>query len=228
MNSNDALVLIFSRNAFYKRLHYLALAALGMMVLTIGILIWVLIYVAKMQPLPLYFATDNVGRLVHISPVGRPNMTNEEITQWVADAVQAAYSYDYLNYRAQLQNAQKYFTGYGWSKYLKALEASNNLDGVKERRWIGLAKVVESPKILEQGVLSTGEYAWKFQVYILATYLRPPAYDQATMRVDPLILTVLVERQPVLQSFKGLGIAQIVAEFASKPIEQPEQAPVSQ
>lgn len=221
MNTNDALVLVFARNAFYRRLYYLALAAFGMMIITISILIWVLVYVVKMQALPIYFATDNVGRLIHISPVSQPNMTNEEVTQWVVDAVQTAYSYDYLNYRSQLQNSEKYFTGFGWSKYIKALQASNNLDGVKERKWIGIAKVVEQPKILQQGTLKSGEYAWKFQLYILATYLRPPSYDEATMRVDPLILTVLVQRQPELQSYKGLGIGQIVAEFAANPIAEP-------
>jgi len=222
MKSTDALVLVFARNAFYKRLHYLAFAAVLLMVLTIAILIWMLIYVSRQEAMPIFFATDNIGRLIHVGAVSKPEMTTEEVSAWAVEGVQSAYSYDYLNYRSQLQNAQKYFTGYGWSKYITALEASNNLDGVKERKWIGIAKVVDQPKVLAQGVLKSGEYAWKFQMNILVSYLQPPKYDEATMRVDPLTLTVIVERQPALQSYKGLGIAQIVAELGEQTINQPQ------
>jgi hypothetical protein len=56
------------------------------------------------------------------------------------------------------------------------------------------------------------------------TYLKPPQYDVATQRVDPLVLTVLIQRQPLLQSYKGLGIIQIVGQFATGAINPPEQA----
>ena len=221
---NDALVLVFARNAFYKRLHFLALGALALMVVTIGVLIGVLVYVAKMQAMPVYFATDNVSRLIPVRNLQRPEMTTEDVTAWAIEAVQAAYSYDYLNYRSQLQGAQKYFTNYGWIKYMNALEASNNLEGVKERRWIGIAKIVEKPKLLAAGPLGSA-FAWKFQMPVLITYLRPPNYNESNMRVDPLTLTVLIQTQPALQSYKGLGIIQIVGELATQQIEQPEQAP---
>lgn len=209
MNANDALIAVFSRNAFYKRLHVLALGVLALMILVDGFLLFVLIYMAQNPTKPLYFATDSVGRLIQIAPVDKPNMTDEEMNAWVIEAVQAAYSYDYLNYRAQLQGSQKYFTNYGWSKYMDALQASNNLKGVIERKWIALAHVVDQPKQLKAGSLG-GSYAWQFQINMLVTYLRPPQYDINTARVDPIELTVIVQRQPVLQSFKGVGIVQLV------------------
>ena len=220
MDSNDALVLVIARNAFYKRLHYLVLTAFGLMLFTIGFLIWVLVYIVTMQSLPVYFATDNVGRLIEVSSVQKPEMTTDQVAAWTAEAVQAAYSYDYFSYRSQFQNAQKYFMIYVWSKYISSLEASNNLEGVKERKWVGIAKVVDKPKLLSEGMLA-GAYAWKFQLPVLVTYLRPPNYDEATKRVDPLVLTVIVQRQPELQSYKGIGILQIVGELATKAIEAP-------
>ena len=209
MNANDALIAVFTRNAFYKRLHALVLGMLALMILVDGILLFVLIYLAQNPTKPLYFATDSVGRLIHIAQVDKPNMTREEMNAWVIEAVQSAYSYDYLNYRAQLQGTQKYFTNYGWSKYMAALQASNNLKGVIERKWIGLARVVDQPKLVTEGMLG-GSYAWKFKINMLVTYLRPPQYDINTARVDPIELTVLVQRQPVLQSFRGVGIVQLV------------------
>jgi intracellular multiplication protein IcmL len=219
MDSDDALVMVFSRNVFYRRLHFLALAAFGLMIIMIGILIWVLFYISKNQSPPVYFATDNVSRLVKVAPVEKPVLTTEDVIEWTTEAVQAAYSYDYLNYRGQLQSSQKYFTPYGWSKYIAALDASNNLVGVRERKLVGIAKVVDQPKVLEEGLLG-GSYAWKIQIAVLMTYLRPPKYDVTTQRVDPIILNVLVQRQSLLQSYKGLGIVQIVGEFAKTPIGQ--------
>jgi intracellular multiplication protein IcmL len=223
MKTNDGLALVFARNIFYRRLHYLGLAVFGMLLLTIGILVWVLIYVMKNQSPPLYFATDHVGRLIQVAPVQNPTMTTEEVVNWTIEAVQAAYSYDYLNFRSQLQNAQKYFTRYGWAKYMSALELSNNLVGVRERKLIGIAKIVDQPQVLIDGLLG-GAYAWKIQVPVLMTYLRPPKYDSTNARVDAIVLTILVQRQPLLQSYKGLGIVQIVGQVATAPINQPEQA----
>jgi hypothetical protein len=37
-----------------------------------------------------------------------------------------------------------------------------------------------------------------------------------------LVLTVLVERQPALQSYKGLGVVQIVGEIGTEQVDQTE------
>ena len=74
-----------------------------------------------MQAMPIYFATNNVGQLIHVSTVSKPEMTEEDVAHWVVEAVETAYSFDYLNYHSQLQGAQKYFTSFGWSKYIAAL-----------------------------------------------------------------------------------------------------------
>lgn len=215
METNDALVLIFSRNAFYKRLHYLALATLGLSIFVILFLIGVLIFLLKSPTQPLYFATDNVSRLIQVVPVNTPNMTKEDVINWTIEAVQAAYSYDFINFRAQLQSAQKYFTNYGWRNYMNALRASNNLIGIKDRKFIGIAKVVSKPVLLSEGMLS-GAYAWKFQMPLLATYLQPPNYDDDNKIINSLILTVIVQRQQVLEGYKGLGIVQIIGERATE------------
>lgn len=204
----DALVLVFSRNAFYKRLHYLALATLLLTFLVIASLISILLYIFHHPPHPLYFAADNVSRLIQVVPVNVENMTVEQVEAWAVEAVEAAYSYDYINYRSQLQNAQKYFTNYGWSKYMEALIASNNLIAVTERKMVGIAEVVGPLKIVAQGILG-GAYAFKFQMPVLVTYSYPP-FDGKSKFANALQVTVIVQRQPVLQSYKGLGIVQLI------------------
>jgi intracellular multiplication protein IcmL len=208
MNGNDALILIFSRNAFYKRLHFLALFAFLLSLFVIVFLILTFHYLYRNPTRPIYFATDNVGRLIYIVPVNTPNMSPAEVTAWTIEAVVAANSYDFINYRAQLQGAQKYFTEYGWNKYMQALRASNNLLGVINYKEIVTAEVVDQPKIVKQGILA-GAYAWQYQMPLLITHSRPP-YDGTDSYNNSYLVTVLVQRQPILQGNKGLGVVQLV------------------
>lgn len=221
--TQDAMQAIFVRNAFYRRLHYYALAVLLVALIVIGIMIGTLYYISGNYHHPLYFATDNVGRIIKIIPVEYPNMSEEEMLGWTIEAVQSAYSYDYLNYRQQLQNSQKYFTQHGWSRYMRALTASNNLVGVKQYKMVAIATVIGKPTILQRGLIG-GAYAWRIQMPVLVTYLQPP-YDNSKRYSNSIVITVIVQRQQVLQSYKGLGILQLIGEIAKAPI--PATPPLS-
>ena len=218
----DALVLIFARNAFYKRLYFYALTIFSLMLIIMGILIWIITFLLQNPTPPLYFATDSVGRLIQFVPLSQPNMTMDEVIAWTKSAMEEAYSYDYVNYRAQLQSAQKYFTQYGWTRYMDALTASDNLLAVSQRKMIANATVVEQPQLIKTGILD-GAYAWQFKMPILITYLLPPYDDKPESKYsNPLIISVIVQRQSVLQSYKGLGIVQIVGSMSTIS-SQPQQ-----
>ena len=136
-------------------------------------------------------------------------MSNDVVAAWVVEAVEAAYSYNYVNYRAQLQDAQKYFTEYGWRNYMRGLTASNNLLALTERKMIFIAKAVDKPKLINQGLLNNKVYGWKFQVPLLVNFLEMP-YDKPSFS-NAYVVSVLVQRQKMLESYKGLAIVQMIA-----------------
>lgn len=212
MSTQDALALVFARNAFYRRLHFLVLAALLLCIITISILSYVLYNLMTHPTPPVYFATDTNTRLVNVVPITQPNMSLEEVSAWTVEAVQAAFSYDYLNYQAQLQAAQKYFTDYGWLHYMKSLKQSNNLNTLLREKTIIQGQVIEAPKLIAQGILG-GAYAWKFRMPLLANFWKPP-YDEQSKILNAWTVTVVVQRGPILQRYKGLGIVQIIAQQA--------------
>lgn len=221
MEKIDALVQVMNRNAFYKRLHYLVFFAFVLALIVIVILISILVFLVKHSSNPIYFATDQVGKLIQVVPTDQPNMSLTQATAWAMEAVTSAYSYDYLNYRSQLQDAQKYFTNYGWSNYMSALSASNNLLALTQRKQIVIATVVDQPKLLAQGLLS-GAYAWKFSMPLLVTYWEPP-YDDKSKFYNPIEITVIIQRQPILQSYQGLGIVQLIARLSAGSSNQPQE-----
>jgi intracellular multiplication protein IcmL len=213
MTEQNALLAVFERNQFYRRQYLLALGAFGLSLLILMVLVWVLVYVVRNPPEPLYFAADNVGRLIEVVPVSRPNMSNEDVSKWTVRAVEKANSYDYVNFRQQMQAAQQYFTEFGWKKFMEAFKASKNLEGLTINRMIFEAKVIGEPKLITEGLLGSA-YAWKFEMPMLVTYWMPP-YDDKSKFPNALNVTVIVQRQSILQSNDGLGILQLVSNFAA-------------
>lgn len=220
MSTDDALVLVFARNSFYKRLHYLALLGLTIAILIICALSVMLIFLMRNPTHPLYFATDKIGRLIRVVPVQTPNMSEDDVIAWTIQAIEKAFSYDFVNYRSQLQSAEKYFTSFGWSNYMNSLVANNNLVALTQRQQITIAKVVERPKIIAQGILG-GSYAWKFQMPVLITYWEPP-FDKPKF-ANPITLQAIVQRQPILESYLGLGVVQVVASIVTPPTTQVQE-----
>lgn len=219
MQTNDALVMIFERNQYYRRQYFLALAAFVLSLVVIVVLGFILGYLLRHPTRPLYFATDSIGRLIRVTPVTVPNMSREEVVAWTVDAVQSIYSYDYVNYRQELQDSQKYFTNYGWGNYLTALALSNNLIGMKSNKQIVIAQVVGQPKLITEGLLG-GAYAWKFEMPVLLTYWGPP-YNDKSKFYNPLTVSIIVQRQEILKSYKGLGVVQLIATLQTS--SQPQQ-----
>lgn len=209
----DALVLVALRNAFYRKKYHLFLGIYFLSILVIIVLFFMLLFLLQHPPKPFYFAADQAGRLIEEVPLQNPNMSTQEVTAWAIEAVQTAYSYDYVNYRAQLQNAQKYFADYGWRNYMKGLTASNNLVGLKDRQMIFIAKVVAPPKLIAEGLLG-GAYAWKFEMPVLVTYLMPP-YDDKSQFANPLLVTVIIQRKNALESYRGIAIQQMISTLVS-------------
>jgi intracellular multiplication protein IcmL len=211
--SEDALVLVHLRNMFYRKKFRFTLGLYVLSLIVNFILFSVIVYLIEHPTEPLYFPADKVGRLIKVVPLSQPNMSEQDVVNWTIEAVEAAYSYDFVNYRSQLQSAQKYFTDYGWRNYMKALTDTNNLKAIIDRKWIVIAKVVAPPKLLQTGLIGHSQ-AWKFEVKMLLKYLRPP-FDEKSQFPNALVLTVLVQRQNVLQSYKGLAIIQIIGTSAT-------------
>lgn len=210
---DNALIMIVLRQLFYLQQFRLVVGALLLNILLNISLVGMLTYFIKHPVHPVYFSTDSIGRLLVDTPLRRPNMSMNDVTAWVTKAVEAAYSYDFVNYRKQFQSAQKYFTDYGWRQYMKSLEASNNLLALNQHKMVVSAKVVAAPKVVVQGIMGNS-YAWAFEMPMLVTYWEPP-YEEKNKYSNPLLVSVTVVRQKLFESDHGLGIVQIIANIAT-------------
>lgn len=200
----DALTQVMMRNAFYRDGHRRILSILFISISANILLLLLFAYVFTHPPEPRYFATSINGRITPLTPMTEPNQSDSAVLQWANQATVAAYSYNFVNYREELQASSGFFTAEGWTQFLDALTKSNNLDAVKAKKLIVSAVATRAPVILQKGVLN-GRYSWRIQMPILVTYQSANQFSQQNN-----VVTLLITRVNPLNSPRGIGIAQFV------------------
>jgi intracellular multiplication protein IcmL len=203
--ASNALQMVMERNEFYRTNYRWVIGGLFLAVVMILALLGVIFYQVTHPPTPQYFATTDDGKILPILPLNMPNMSDEDILLWGNNAAIAAYTYNYVNYRRELQAAAEFFTPDGWRKFVRALQDSNNLDAVRIKRLIVTAQPTGAPVLVAKGV-DNGKFTWRVQVPLLVTYINPPQFAQQSIKV-----IITITRIPNLNSGLGIGISQFVA-----------------
>lgn len=203
--AEDALTLVALRNQFYKDGQRKVILALLLSIAVNSVLAIMLIYIITHPPAPKYFATTINGRITPLFPLDQPNQSDSSVLQWANQATIAAFTYNFVNYRDELQASSGFFTASGWDQFLGALQSSNNLDAVKAKKLIVSAVATRAPIILQKGLLN-GSYSWRIQMPILVTFQSASEFTQQNN-----VVTMLVTRVSTLNSPRGIGISQFVA-----------------
>ncbi|AMP88599.1 type IVB secretion system apparatus protein IcmL/DotI [Legionella pneumophila] len=207
--AEDALTVVALRNKFYKDSQRKVILALLIAILVNVVLASLVVYMITHPPAPKYFATSINGRITPLFPLDEPNQSDSAVLQWANQAAIAAFTYNFVNYRDELQASSGFFTAEGWDQFLGALEQSNNLDAVKAKKLVVSAVATRAPIILQKGVLN-GRYSWRVQMPILVTYQSASEFTQQNN-----VVTMLITRVSTLNSPRGIGISQFVVGPAS-------------
>ncbi len=209
MAENDALTAVNLRNTFYRDGQRKLMLTLLLSIIVNFVMAALLIYLFTHPPTPKYFATSINGRITPLFALDEPNQSDSAVLQWTNQAAIAAFTYNFVNYRTELQASSGFFTSSGWTQFLNALESSNNLDAVKAKKLIVSAVATSAPIILQKGLLN-GRYSWRVQMPILVTYQSASEFSQQRN-----VVTILVSRISTLNSPRGIGISQFVVGPAS-------------
>ncbi|MBL7479610.1 type IVB secretion system apparatus protein IcmL/DotI [Legionella bononiensis] len=207
--AEDALTVVALRNQFYKDSQRKVILALLIAIVVNFVLGSLLVYIITHPPAPRYFATTINGRITPLFPLNEPNQSDSAVLQWANQAAIAAFTYNFVNYRDELQASSGFFTADGWDQFLNALQSSNNLDAVKAKKLIVSAVATRAPIILQKGVLN-GSFSWRVQMPILVTYQSASEFTQQNN-----VVTMLITRVSTLNSPRGIGISQFVVGPAS-------------
>jgi intracellular multiplication protein IcmL len=184
----------------------------------LGLLVFSLICAAVLLNKPArytYVMTTSSGEILPMVPLHLPNKDDEFVLKWTVDAVTRLYSFDFANYRQQLQTAKEKLTAIGGKEFERSLDKSGNLRAVLGNRYVMTAVPTGPARITKKDIhQSLNRYAWKVEFPMLITY-RSSARSRDGKPVvanQDLKMAVTVFRQPENLQVDGLGIRSMVAE----------------
>ena len=163
------------RNNFYRDSYRRLIVVLLLFIILILVAVVMIYQMYTTRPEPRYFATNTLGRIVPLVPLNVPGNSKEEILEWAQRAVSSAFTFNYVQFRHQLESSKNtYFTEKGGDDYINALKNSNDLVSVTQGKLIVTASPTAIPTILKQGVVysgrAQGRYAWDIKIPVQVTY----------------------------------------------------------
>jgi intracellular multiplication protein IcmL len=216
-SSNKAVGMILLGQQYSNdRLHYISRIVLGLIIaLTLSIVGNIVMW--PNPPKYRYVPIDNSGLVLPQIPIWQPNNDDQFIVDWTVDAITRLYSFDFMNYRQQLQDARKNLTPLGWRTFEAALQESNSFNAILSNNFVLTAVPTGEGKITSQFVnTDTERYQWVVEFPMLITY-RTAASEVNGKRVegrivsDPQNMKITVSRVSAFSNHSGLGIRSVVA-----------------
>ncbi len=171
---------------------------IAVVALTIGMIVMGVIAANKR---PLTFGVSDTGRIVPLVPLDKPYLGDARIVSFADECVRQAFSHDFRNFKSTVTGAKSCFTSDGARGFDQAIEPL--LGDIVNRRMV--MSVSTDPPVVIKKTTVKGIHTW-----VVQTKMRLHR-DGSTERVVPTtyVVDLVLERMPLEESVRGVGIAQI-------------------
>jgi intracellular multiplication protein IcmL len=188
-----------------------ALTLLLLFILIQGIFMFGVILVLRnfASPPPVFFPATNQGQLLIETALNKPNLNENEILNWAAQAMMEVNTFNFVNYETVILKNKKYFTTEGYESYQNELKETKILERMLEKKLVLTAVPTDAPQITKEGELA-GRYLWKVKVPMEFRFR-----SVKTVMTNPGTITLLIMRVPTIQSPTGIAILKIDVETRS-------------
>lgn len=153
-----------------------------------------------------YFATTTTGQLFRLSPLTTPIESDEAVEGFTADAVRNTFTFDYVNFKNQIDKLSENYTSEAFSLVKKDLETKGGIasEAIKNK-WIVSSMVMASPELLHKGLVpNTNVYGWKMRVPVMITYQSEEQTSSQRYYADVTVVRVDQKNNP-----HGIAIANL-------------------
>lgn len=155
-----------------------------------------------------WIATTDNRAICEVSSDSDPRVTAATLTDYAKDAVVNAFSYDYVNYREQINYVGiRWFNDEGRKAYMRSLDSSGNLERVLKGRLALRAMSTRVPQIEEEGLRGSQRY-WLVQVPIAIEFYSGGSAQPQT-RQDFLAAVTVVQEAASATNQKGIAVDSI-------------------
>lgn len=147
--------------------------------------------------------------ICELKPEDNPMLTDVAIQDFAKSAVLSAYSFDYVNWRTQVENATtRYFTSDGRAAFNKAIRSSGSLDYIISNTLIMKSMAISSPQIEEKGVDNKGVPYWIVRMPISTEFYTGNAKAADIQKFVAQVKVVSTKRDAF--NPKGLGVYSMI------------------
>lgn len=203
----DPAIEAAGRNVLYQTDQHRAWrrAALGMLAGWLVTAAAFALYLAGHDTVYVAVAATPDGRLVELTPLSEPIMSDAALKNWTVAAVTEAFTLGHHDWRMRLSAIREHFTDDGYDGFLEGLEKSQFLTRLRDNLQVA-STVARGAPVITDTRLFGGRVGWQMEFPILVTF------QAGRRRVDQdLVARVLVLRVPLSERFRGIGIAQLIA-----------------
>lgn len=202
--AGEELEVVRLRSDFYRDGFNKVIVALILSITAVLVIILTSFYLLTHKPAPVTFYTDSDLRAFPLVPVTEPYVKQADLIQWVSEVLPQSFTFDFVDYQAQLKQLQQYYTPKGWAALTALLDKYANAGQIQTNKLFVNAGAGGTPTIPNQGLLE-GHYGWWIQLP-LNIY-----YSSLEKRLDASVtLQALVIRIPTANSLTGIAIDNIV------------------
>ncbi len=158
-----------------------------------------------MRPEPVYFGMSRDMKLLPMTPLSKPILSEAALKNWVAEAVTMSFNLDYLNWRRQLNEARSYFTRKAFTGFALSLDREGHLPLLRQQRALMHAVVQGTPILTRSGVVR-GTLVWEFELPLLVSY------ETSVGRISNNAVTIVcqVQRVPATDYPQGVALSSLV------------------
>jgi len=140
-----------------------------------------------------------------LTPLMRPNVSTKALLSWATIAATATFTIDFVNYQKNLKDLKEYFTDTGYENFLAALNATNTLQTIQEKKLV-LSAVAIGTAVVSGEYEQRGVHSWTVEVPITVTYLSVSEEEKREK-----LVSITITQVPTDQAPKGIGISKYVA-----------------
>ena len=191
---------------FHRDQHYgwrrAALCLVGTNILTLIVMVG---YMNLHSTVYVTVAATADGRLVPLTLLSEPIMTDAALKTWTVSAVTEAFTLGHHDWRMRLGAIRESFTERGYEAFVKALEESRFLERIRDRLQVSSA-VAKGVPIVTETRLHGDRLIWVIEFPFLVTF------EAGTQTFSQeLVAEVLVMRVPLWERQTGIAIEQLIA-----------------
>lgn len=156
------------------------------------------------RPAPKYFASTADLRVLPLTPLDQPVITDAALANWVAESVTSTLTLDFISYREQLYRVQDRYTSNAFADLIQSLKNNQVFSTILERRLVMHTSIASPPHIVSTSFLG-GRKVWTLQVPVTISY----EGSNGVVTTQRAMATVVVQRVSEAETPTGIKIAQL-------------------